>query len=64
MENLLLYLPQVKNEKMIPLPIGLKNKFPPIALGVCYPIPKIFPTFSFPNPPLRLLLLLFQWTND
>lgn len=33
MENLLLYGPQVKHDGAIPLPIGLKHKFAPIALG-------------------------------
>ena len=33
MENLLLYGPQAKHDGTIPLPIGLKHKFAPIALG-------------------------------
>jgi len=33
MENLLVYSPQAKNDKTIPLPIGENHKFAPIALG-------------------------------
>ncbi|KFZ23218.1 hypothetical protein V502_02303 [Pseudogymnoascus sp. VKM F-4520 (FW-2644)] len=33
MENLLLYGPQTKHDGIIPIPIGLKHKFAPIALG-------------------------------
>ena len=37
-ENLLLYAPQVKEDGIIPLPIGEDHKFAPIALGVCRPV--------------------------
>lgn len=33
-ENLLLYAPQAKDEKILPIPIGRNHKFAPIALGV------------------------------
>ncbi|KAL3427779.1 hypothetical protein PVAG01_01288 [Phlyctema vagabunda] len=33
MENLLLYSPQAKKESTLPLPIGDKHKFAPVALG-------------------------------
>ncbi|KAH8703104.1 hypothetical protein BGW36DRAFT_288911 [Talaromyces proteolyticus] len=32
-ENLLLYAPQAQEEGLIPIPIGPKNKFPPVALA-------------------------------
>lgn len=32
-ENLLLYAPQLKNEKCLPLPIGENHQFAPVALG-------------------------------
>lgn len=33
-ENLLLYAPQAKEEAVLPLPIGTRHKFAPVALGV------------------------------
>ena len=33
-ENLLLYDPQCQEEGMLPIPIGIDHKFPPVALGV------------------------------
>lgn len=33
-ENLLLYAPQAKEEGILPLPIGDKHRFAPVALGV------------------------------
>jgi len=33
-ENLLLYAPQIKEEKILPLPIGENHSFAPVALGV------------------------------
>jgi hypothetical protein len=32
-ENVLLYAPQVKEDKILPLPVGKNHKFAPVALG-------------------------------
>jgi hypothetical protein len=33
-ENVLLYAPQLKEDKILPLPVGKDHKFAPVALGV------------------------------
>jgi hypothetical protein len=35
-ENLLLYGPQIQEDKIIPLPIGKSHKFAPMAIQVCH----------------------------